>query len=174
MSYGGPARTADHRAAPDMPDGAWPGETAPGRLRWPLIAAGAGTVLLLIVVLGVVASLRSGSSRNADPNPNPSATRTLGLTNQGAPTNVKLTDKGTSVTVTWTDPTDGTAPFAVLGSPEGTQLLLLGSADPGTTSYTQNGVNAAVDYCYVVAAFYSASGENIAAKSPQVCTHRLG
>jgi hypothetical protein len=170
LAYGTPAGTG----APSVPDAGWPGEPSPRRRRGPLIAVSAGAAVVLIAVIGVVASLRGGSSPTTNPTAGPSATRTLGITSKGAPTDVKLEDKGTSVTVTWTDPTDGTVQFAVLGAPEGTQLHLLQLLEAGTTSYTQQGVNSAVNYCYVVAAFYGASGQDVTANSPQVCTHRSG
>lgn len=127
--------------------------------------------MALIAVIGIVASLHGGSSPNPGPTSGPSGTGTLGVTSQGAPTNVKLDDKGSSVTVTWADPTDGTVTFAVLGAPEGTTPHFLAQIQAGTTSYTQNGINSAVDYCYYVAAVYSASA---VANSSVVCTHRTG
>jgi hypothetical protein len=173
----GPPMSAPPMPGPPMPAPAWDAGPSRSRRGWMVAALVAGCVLVLIVAIGVIGALRGGSrptSPDADGSPVPSATRTLGVTKQGAPGNVKLTDDRTSVTVTWTDPSGGTVQFAVLGAPKGTQPQLLLVVDPGTTTYTESGVNAAVDYCYIVAAFYSASGTDVAASSPQVCTHRLG
>ncbi|GAA5188641.1 hypothetical protein GCM10023322_39780 [Rugosimonospora acidiphila] len=103
------------------------------------------------------------------PTGKPNPTVTANLTHEGAPTDVKLTDKHTSITLTWTDPAHGTVQFYVLGAPAPNVPALVGSVPAGTTTYTQDGVNTSVDYCYTVAAIYSASDYAI---SPQVCTNR--
>jgi len=81
---------------------------------------------------------------------------------------------GAPCTANWTVPPLGSVQFAVLGAPQGTLPQVLQVLDPGTTSFTQQGVNATIDYCYIVAAFYRATGNDVAARSPQVCTHRAG
>jgi serine/threonine protein kinase len=171
-----PQRYAPPTSPPGAPTAAWDGESRPPR-RWKLVAIAAVSLLVVLVAVGVVVGLHNGPSGNtiAIDSPSPSATRNLGVTSDGAPTDVKLTDNGATVTLTWTDPSGGTVQTAVLGGPKGTQPHLLLTLLPGTPStYTQHGVNTAVDYCYIVAAFYSASGANVVADSPQVCTHRIG
>jgi serine/threonine protein kinase len=171
-----PVMPGPPRSAPSVPPAAWAGGQSRSPRRWKLTAIAAVSLLVLIVAVGVVIGLSRGSTGRTDVagSPTPSGTQTADVTSQGAPTNVKLTDKGATVTLTWTDPSGGTVQTAVLGGPKGTQPHLLLTLQPGTTTYTQSGVNTAVDYCYIVAAFYSASGANVVADSPQVCTHRLG
>jgi hypothetical protein len=65
-------------------------------------------------------------------------------------------------------------PFAILGGRANDLPQLLTTLDPGTTTWTQDGLNDAYEYCYVVAAFYQADGADVAARSTQVCTHRHG
>jgi hypothetical protein len=151
---------------------------APDRSRrtWMLVAVGSLGVLLLLVAIGAVVGLRGQTSRTgadgaANPPPSPAVTRTLVLTNQGAPRDVKLVDNKTSIDVSWTDPTSGTVQFALLGGPAGAQAVVQKLVDPGTTTLTLNGINAKSDYCYRVVAFYSATN---AASSDQICTHRKG
>jgi hypothetical protein len=47
----------------------------------------------------------------------------------------------------------------------------MATVDPGQTSYTVNGLNSRVDYCFTVLAVYST---NSFATSGQVCTEREG
>jgi hypothetical protein len=64
------------------------------------------------------------------------------------------------------------APIAVLGAKANDQPQFLKQLDPGTTTWTQEGVNDSYDHCYIVAAFYRTNGSDVAARSPLVCTHR--
>jgi serine/threonine protein kinase len=149
---------------------------APERSRrtWMYVALGSLGVLLLLVGVGAVVGLtgqNSGTGANGAASQPPSPTRTLVLTDHGAPRDVKLVDNKTSIDISWTDPTGGTVQFAVLGGPAGTQPVVQKLVDPGTVTLTLNGINAKSDYCYRVVAFYSATN---AASSDQICTHRKG
>jgi serine/threonine-protein kinase PknK len=139
-----------------------------------LVAVLATSVAVLLVAAVVVVALIGRPQRHAGANPAPSTTQTLKVTGDGAPTDVRLQDDQTSITVSWTDPSGGTVQFAVLGGRANEQLQLLKVLDPGTTSWKHEGVNDAYDHCYLVAAFYKADGSDVAARSKQVCTHRHG
>jgi hypothetical protein len=146
------------------------------RRTWMLVAVAAVTVLVVLIGVGAYVGLTGkGQQPNANGgntgNPSQTAvpTQTLGLSTHGKPTNVKLTDNKSAITITWTDPTSGTVQFAVLGGPSGTQPAVQKVLDPGITKLTLNGLNTTVDYCFTVVAFYSATD---AARSDQICTNR--
>jgi hypothetical protein len=135
-----------------------------------VLAVSAAVVLVIAVV---VVALTARPGRHAA-DPAPSTTQTLRVTGQGAPTNVKLEDNQTSVTITWSDPSGGVVTFAILGGRQNEQPQLLKTLEPGTTTWKHDGISTDFDYCYLVAAFYTADGQNVAARSKQVCTHRNG
>lgn len=145
----------------------------PGRRSRGVVLVAAASVLAAAVAVGLVLGLRGGGAPQANPpvstTPSPGVTGTLTETDEGAPADVRLTDKKTSVTIAWTDPTDGTVRFAVLGGPRGTQPVLKRLLDPGVTTLTLHGLNSSTDYCYIVLAIY---GTQRYARAPQVCTHR--
>ena len=86
------------------------------------------------------------------------------------PTDVRLADLGSSVTLTWRDPADGHATFMITGGHPGDLLKAMGQTGPGETSYELQGLAPRLDYCFAVVAVYSASSF---ASSPQVCTRRV-
>jgi hypothetical protein len=85
------------------------------------------------------------------------------------PRDVKLRDVGSTVELTWADPTAGTVSFMVTGGHPGELLKPMGQLGPGQTSLKLYGLNAGLDYCFAVVAVYSASKFN---PSPPVCTNR--
>jgi Fibronectin type III domain len=85
------------------------------------------------------------------------------------PGDLKLRDDTNTITVTWTDPTNGGVPFVVAGGQAGQKLGVMKSLDAGTTSYTVTGLSAKLDYCFTVLAVYST---DTYATSGQVCTDR--
>ncbi|MET8067697.1 fibronectin type III domain-containing protein, partial [Micromonospora sp. NPDC005313] len=87
------------------------------------------------------------------------------------PGNLALRDDTTTVTVTWTDPTNGGVPFVVAGGRAGQKLGVMATVDAGQTRYTVNGLSAKLDYCFTVLAVYSTTSY---ATSGQVCTDREG
>jgi Tetratricopeptide repeat len=93
----------------------------------------------------------------------PSAARGL------PPDRVRIRDDGTVLTLTWNDPSDGTAPFIVAGARSGEQQRAMGQIPAGTTKYALNGLNAGFQYCFVVIAVYSADQ---LIPSERVCTAR--
>jgi hypothetical protein len=90
------------------------------------------------------------------------------VTTTGGPTGVRLADHGTSIGLDWRDPTPGSAQFAVLGGPVGTQPVLQQLVGRGVTHLVLNGINPQLNYCFVVAAVYAEA----VARSPTVCTRR--
>jgi hypothetical protein len=156
---GGPARRHEHRRRSR-------------RSRTPVV----------VVIVVVALALAGGSAAaviafvNAAPAPRPTAAPSSPTAASpstgpaaGAPTNVRLRDEGVSITLSWTDPTNGEVPFIVAGgrADQGYQpLRALGS---GQTTYTLNGLNPTLDYCFLVAAVYSADRT---VPADPVCTHR--
>ncbi|WP_281898114.1 fibronectin type III domain-containing protein [Phytohabitans aurantiacus] len=85
------------------------------------------------------------------------------------PTDLRLRDEGSVITITWKDPSDGAVPFIVAGAQAGKPHRAMANVSPGETSYTVNGLNARLSYCFTVVAYYST---DIFATSGQVCTDR--
>lgn len=85
------------------------------------------------------------------------------------PTDLRLQDDTTSIRLTWSDPSGGVVPFVVAGGRAGQPLGAMATLDPGRTSWTVNGLNPRVDYCFTVLAVYSTEQY---ATSGQVCTTR--
>ncbi|SCE63935.1 Fibronectin type III domain [Micromonospora matsumotoense] len=128
------------------------------------------------VVAGVVVLLAAGGTigavtldRNAD-GPTRSTDTAPRQTAGPAPGDLKLRDDAATITVTWSDPSDGSVPFMVAGGRTGRALGVMATVDPGQTSFTVNGLNAEVDYCFTVLAVYSTDAF---ATSGQVCTDRV-
>jgi hypothetical protein len=133
----------------------------------------------LVVFAVVLASALLGGAVAAvvafvttDPGARPRAGVTSGAATaapSGAPLDLRLRDDATSITLTWTDPSDGTAPFVVAGGRSDQGYRPLQSLGSGHTSYTINGLDPNVDYCFLVAAIYT--GELTVPSNP-VCTQR--
>jgi hypothetical protein len=85
------------------------------------------------------------------------------------PSDVRVDDFGTSVTVSWTDPGQGRTSFIVTGGHPGEVLRSMGTVGPGQTRFTLQGLNDQLDYCFAVLAVYSTTEF---ASSPQSCTSR--
>ncbi|SCG68576.1 Fibronectin type III domain-containing protein [Micromonospora humi] len=134
------------------------------------------TVLALVVggaVLAVVAAVAGGAvwlNRDAAP-PAPAPTAVKPKVTGPPPGDLRLRDDTTTITVTWTDPTDGGVPFVVAGGRAGQKLGVMATVDAGQTRYTVNGLSAKLDYCFTVLAVYST---DTYATSGQVCTDREG
>ncbi|MET7423327.1 hypothetical protein [Dactylosporangium sp. NPDC005555] len=150
------------------------------RRRSPLVAL---LVILVVAVLGgVAAAVVSFIAASPDPPaarqeggavPGSTASVTAGASATGAanpkaPGSMKLRDDKTSITLTWTDPSKGSVPFIVAGGQQGAlrQLQVLAA---GATTYTLNGLNPKLDYCFTVAAVY---GTDSVALSDLACTQR--
>ncbi len=79
-----------------------------------------GVVLVAVVSVGFVVFGRTDRDAGADP-PREVATpqQTIFITpaTEGAPTDVRLADAGSSVTLAWSDPTPGTVQFLITAAP---------------------------------------------------------
>ncbi|WP_343447715.1 fibronectin type III domain-containing protein [Micromonospora schwarzwaldensis] len=134
------------------------------------------TVLALVVggaVLAVVAAVGGGAVwLNRDAAPPAAAPSAVKPKVTGPPPgDLRLRDDTTTITVTWTDPTNGGVPFVVAGGRAGQKLGVMATVDAGQTRYTVNGLSARLDYCFTVLAVYSTDSY---ATSGQVCTDREG
>jgi hypothetical protein len=100
----------------------------------------------------------------------PAAPRGSGLT-RSAPQDVALRDEGTSITVSWSDPTDGTGSVLISLARAGQPAGSLRNLPPGTRQERIDGLDPAVNYCVVIAVVYP---QDTVAQAAQVCTHRSG
>ena len=130
----------------------------------------------VVAIVGAGILLAANRNRAATPSPttadsaSPQATRFITATKEDAPRNVKIVDqRGTTLTVTWTDPTDGTVSFVVNGLGPNDEKLDAKFVDRGVTSVTFVGLSPTRNYCFLVAAVYSA---NHVAVADQTCTKR--
>ncbi|MEU5827118.1 fibronectin type III domain-containing protein [Micromonospora tulbaghiae] len=166
-----PATPPMFHQQPVEQQGAYPMEPErPGRNRTVLALVVGGAVLAVVAVVGVGAVLLN---REAAPPPAPApASGSASPKVAGPPPgDLKLRDDTTTVTVTWTDPTNGGVPFVVAGGRAGQKLGVMATVDAGQTRYTVNGLSAKLDYCFTVLAVYSTDSY---ATSGQVCTDREG
>ncbi|MEH0826838.1 MULTISPECIES: hypothetical protein [Micromonospora] len=160
-----------HQQPVEQQQGAYPMEPErPGRNRTVLALVAGGAVLAVVAVVGAGAVWLN---REAAPPPAPApASGSASPKVAGPPPgDLKLRDDTTTVTVTWTDPTNGGVPFVVAGGRAGQKLGVMATVDAGQTRYTVNGLSAKLDYCFTVLAVYSTDSY---ATSGQVCTDREG
>jgi len=87
-----------------------------------------------------------------------------------APSDVKLTDRGSEIQITWTDPSAGSVSFLVAMGHPGEQLKPISTLGPGQTSYRTGGLNPGLNYCFAVIAVYRSDKFST---SPQACTSRV-
>lgn len=165
-------RPAQQQAPPVPPPLAYPMMAEPeegGRNRTVVIVAVAVAVLAVAALVGVgVLVLNRDAAGPASPaSATPSATTAAGP----PPGGLTLKDDSATITLKWTDPAGGGVPFMVAGGRVGQALGVMATVDPGRTSYTVNGLNSRVDYCFTVLAVYSTDSF---ATSGQVCTEREG
>ena len=88
-----------------------------------------------------------------------------------APQEVEIADNGTTITISWDDPTEGSAGFVVLYTrdDDDSQYDKLAEANAGSTSTTVNALSEDINYCFrvgVIVAF-----DEIPQSEP-VCTQR--
>ncbi|PZS08528.1 MAG: hypothetical protein DLM55_08365 [Acidimicrobiales bacterium] len=142
--------------------------------RRPLLVAGAiGVILGLITTIGIILA-GGGSDKTPEAKPTTSPT----IVDQGKPTELRLTDSGTSATLQWKENTGGTAGLIVLAkeaSAPGSGRAV-GSPLKGGTSYTVADINGTPldpnhNYCFRVTAV--PSNETLAVSEP-ICTKRAG
>ncbi|GAB3863601.1 hypothetical protein GCM10029963_72580 [Micromonospora andamanensis] len=142
-------------------------EPAAGRNRVAIVVAVVAVLVALAAVIGVGLLVLD---RQAEPPAEPSSAPTLPPGSVGPPPgNLTMRDDTTTITLTWTDPSDGLVPFMVAGGRNGQSLGMMATVDPGRTSYTVNGLSTRVNYCFAVLAVYDTDQF---ATSDQVCTSR--
>jgi serine/threonine protein kinase len=132
-------------------------------------------VTLIAVASGALLLLRSNNQPSAAPPDDPlgSVSPTLitaGIT--GAPTDLAIQeDRGTSVTLTFTDPTGGVASYIAIRRPSNGEGPETKAIPPGqvTKSVTFTGLNRDRNYCFAVTIIYSVTN---VASTPDVCTKR--
>lgn len=166
-----------HHVPAFPPPAAYPMVAEPeerGRSRTAVVVAVVVAVLALAALVGVGVLVLS---REAAPPPGPAtpaASTTAAASPNAAgppPGDLALRDDSATITLSWTDPARGGVPFMVAGGRAGQKLGVMATVDPGQTSYTVNGLNSRVDYCFTVLAVYSTDSF---ATSGQVCTEREG
>jgi hypothetical protein len=123
------------------------------------LVAAASAAMVVFVLLPA----QPNGGQNAGPDGSPVAIPSAALL-------LRLRDDGTSLTLEWTDPSGGAAPFVITGSRAGQGQSTLHTVSSGTTRYTLNGLDTRSDWCFAVAAVYSAQRTVL---SELACTHRL-
>jgi hypothetical protein len=132
-------------------------------------------VTLIAVASGALLVLRSNNRPRSVPPADLPASVTPSLispNSTGAPTDLAIeTDRGTSVTLAWTDPTGGTASFVVIQRSANGDTAKTLSVGPGAAKKTATFTNLHADrnYCFAVSIVYSV---NNVAISPDACTRR--
>ncbi|WP_229400353.1 fibronectin type III domain-containing protein [Micromonospora okii] len=139
-----------------------------GRGRTTMVVAAVVALVVLAIMVGV-AVLVFGGDAAPPPEAAPASPSAAAKPSGPPPGELKLRDDGGTIALTWTDPSSGAVPFMVAGGRTGQKLGVMATVDPGQTSYTVNGLNARVDYCFTVLAVYSTDAF---ATSGQVCTER--
>jgi hypothetical protein len=129
---------------------------------------------LAVIVAAAVVAVQIFGSTPVGPSPalsEPATASTAEPVPTGKPpASVTLVDNAGSVTLAWSDPSDGKVPFIVAGGRTGTTSVPLETVPPGRTTSTIYGLNDRYDYCFTVAAVWSS--EQIET-SMRTCTRRL-
>jgi hypothetical protein len=129
-----------------------------------------GLVLAGVVAIAATAVISLAPGRSNPPAPPPSAGPTTPMaTAGGAPRDVRLTDHGTTIVLSWTDPSAGTAAFLIVGTGPGGRSLPPKQLPQGTTSATFDGLGTTGSYCFRIGALYAF---NQVETAKQVCTAR--
>ena len=155
-----PRITASNTEAPAAPVSAY-------SRKGPAIFAAIAAVLA--VSLAVIALVFVLADRGDKDDGKDSDVPTLG--GGPAPAGVQVRDYGTSVEITWTDPSDGKTSTLITGGHPGEVLKPMGEVGPGQTRFELRGLNDQLDYCFAVVAVY---GVNSFSPSEQSCTSRPG
>ncbi|GIF07346.1 tetratricopeptide repeat protein [Actinoplanes siamensis] len=162
---GGPGPAADPLPDPiptSAADRSYKGNKKRGMALFAVIAA---TLAAIVAVAALVFSLAQGSRKGDEGDDPPGAPTLAG----SPPGDVKLSDLGSKIDVTWTDPSGSTVSFMVTMAHPGEQLKPVSTVGPGQTSRRIEGLSPALDYCFAVVAVYATDKF---ATSPQVCTDR--
>jgi hypothetical protein len=143
--------------------------------RTTLIIGLAIVTVIAITAVTVITLLSNRAARQAQARTTASASAPAPTTTPpattvgGPPGNVQLVDHGTSITLSWVDPSGGQVSFLIGGTDPAGKPLLAKQIPQGQTTVTYDGMNATGRYCFVVGAIYTV---NDVARAPQVCTKR--
>ncbi|HEY7225376.1 MAG TPA: protein kinase [Micromonosporaceae bacterium] len=176
--------------SPDVTTGPWPatavepiperpgrrsGVSSAGRGRLVAVLAGVAALAVLTVLVLFLHSRAEPAPPQAGPSGSPQASATtVAITagTAGAPTDLRIEDdRGTSVTIAWTDPTGGTQSYVAVRLGPGPDDVLSQTVPPGGAMKTATFTDLAKDtnYCFRVGLVRSASD---IAVTPVVCTTR--
>lgn len=165
-------------AAPPMPASAPPPDppapVVPARTGWPRAPLTAIALVVTAALMGgAIAAIVAFNTTRHEASPAahraPSTSPSPAATGYPAPTNVRIRDDRTAITLTWSDPSGGKVRFLIAGGRADRGPSPLQSLRPGETTYTLSGLSPSVDYCFLVAAVYSAEHT---VPSSLVCTQR--
>jgi serine/threonine protein kinase len=137
----------------------------PARPRRGIVALLAA-VTFLAIAAGAVATLLATKTRHDSTT---ASRTTAGASTGGPPTDVNLTDRGTSITVTWVDPSAGEASFLVVGSGPAGESLPAQQIPRGRTTAMFTNLSSASRYCFRVGAIYA---YNRVQPGAEICTRR--
>ncbi len=132
-------------------------------------------VTLIAVASGALLLMRSNNQPAATPTDDPIVSISPTLITAGtagAPNDLAIQeDRGTSVTLTFTDPTGGIASYIAIRRPSNGEGPETKAIPPGqaTKSVTFTGLNRDRNYCFAVTIIYSVTN---VASTPDVCTKR--
>lgn len=144
-----------------------PGKRGHGRAATTVAVTAAVVVAAAAAATGVGAMVLSGEGGSTAITPSAAELTVTGP----PPGDVRLRDELSTITLTWADPSGGKVPFTVVGGRVGQPMRAMATVDPGRTSYTVNGLNPRLDYCFTVLAAWPTG---TFATSAQVCTGRAG
>jgi hypothetical protein len=139
--------------------------------RWRVLAIAGMSLGALLAIAGATIAVLTrpiAPSHGAVPVVHPAASTPAARSN-APPGDVTLRDDGTSVTVSWSDPSGGTGTVLLAVARSGQPAGPLQSLPPGTVEHRIVGLDPAADYCVVLAVVY---GQDTMAQAAQVCTHR--
>jgi hypothetical protein len=146
----------------------------PRRRAWRVVAGVAGGLGTLAVLGGAVAAVLSGTTSPVPTRAAAAPARSQvapapSTETRGAPRDVALKDDGTSITVTWSDPTGGTGAVLVSVAKAGQPTGPVRTLPPGTRVDVLTGLDPTADYCVVLAVAYA---DDVATPATRVCTQR--
>jgi Tetratricopeptide repeat len=120
------------------------------------MVAAVAAALVAVMAAGVVVILLLGRGTTpSGPGPVTAESPQSPAAQHGPATNLTLSDKGDSITLRWTDPSGGSAGFAVkMGASKDTMKLVTGNLGAKPT-FTITGLNAKFSYCFSVVTIYS-------------------
>jgi hypothetical protein len=144
-----------------------------------VLVASLGAVILVVMVVVALALFAPSPGQSVAQDPAPSSSAITVTANptptapptSPAPANLRIVeDAGGAVTLAWSDPSDGAVPFVVSGGRDGDALLAIETVPAGDTTTTLYGLNINFNYCFSVAAVWSADQVQ---ESMHTCTHRV-